>query len=178
MTGAPLPSPSLPHPPSLPRPGLQFLRGVRPTAAAPAAALVALLVTGCAAGQDGESPAGPAPAAPPTTSSEAPPADPGGGGPAAGACLAAVDVDGRRYVGAGLPPDAALPPPTGPVLAGVVPGCADGIGDGTGAGTEPVEVEVRALEGVPVEDAVLAGGQLYLADPVDPPEELAGLLGG
>lgn len=95
----------------------------------------------------------------------------GDGGAASGSCLAAVEVEGRTYVWWEPPAGVDVPPPTGPELAAVVPPCGDA-DLYEGVPTTPSPVRVRALEGVPVEEAVTLDGRVYLADPDDPPAEL------
>ncbi|MEJ5887391.1 hypothetical protein WDZ16_02845 [Pseudokineococcus marinus] len=144
--------------------------------------LVLAVAAACGACGDGGAPAAgrpassPAPtttsAAPPPTGTGAPPSAPDAG-PAAGSCLAAVEVAGRTYVWWEPPSGVAPPPPTGPELAAVVPPCGDA-DLYEGVPTTPSSVRVRALEGVPVEEAVTLDGRVHLVDPSAPPAGLTG----
>lgn len=129
--------------------------------------LAAAVLAGC--GTDGS------PVAPVETVDAPPAATPGPPPPDAAAgssCLAAVEVDGRRYVWWEPPAGIEVPPATGDPVPGVVPPCADMEAYEGTAGSEPSPVEVRALEGVPLEEAVLLGERVHLADPADVPGAL------
>ncbi len=79
---------------------------------------------------------------------------------------------GRRYVWWEPPSGVEPPPPTGPELAAVVPPCGDAALY-EGVPTTPSPVRVRALAGVPVEEAVMLDGRVHLADPSSPPAALS-----
>lgn len=85
-------------------------------------------------------------------------------------CASVVDADGVRYLGWGgdlrREPDL-----TGRTVTGRVPSCDDGNG-----ASEPYDLEVAEIEGVPMSVAVHTEQGIYVAEGEEPPQRLRRLL--